>query len=157
VQQCTSLVCAAALDTHLARSSQHGAAAEALDARKIRNYREGGDGGKHAFSPLTWRCTGSSARWLQHAVRLLSTIAGIVADSNKVEQCDFVENALRKLSVGLCRGNGMLLRAGVPAVAKASGRAFQAGLGAGSGADSVNCALLVLVLEQLTRAAQTRV
>jgi hypothetical protein len=38
------------------------------------------------------------------------------------------QNTLRELSVGLCRGNGMLFRAGLQAVAQASGRSFQAGL-----------------------------
>jgi hypothetical protein len=45
-----------------------------------------------------------------------------------VEKRDFVENTLRELSVGLCRGNGMLFRAGLQAVAQASGRSFHAGL-----------------------------
>jgi hypothetical protein len=61
-------------------------------------------------------------------MQLLSTLAGIAADSGKVQKRDFVENTLRELSVGLCRGNSMLFRAGLQAVAKASGRSFQAGL-----------------------------
>jgi hypothetical protein len=40
-------------------------------------------------------------------MQLLSTLAGIAADSGKVEKRDFVENTLRELSVGLCRGNGI--------------------------------------------------
>jgi hypothetical protein len=41
-------------------------------------------------------------------------------DQRQEEKRDFVENTLRERSVGLCRGNGMLFRAGLQAVAKAS-------------------------------------
>jgi hypothetical protein len=102
-----------------------GVAAEARDALKIRNYREGGDGGAYAFSPLSMEAYG---RLGKAAMQLLSTLAGIAADSGKVEKRDCVENTLRELSVGLCGGNGMLFRAGLQAVAQASGRSFQAGL-----------------------------
>ena len=40
----------------------------------------------------------------------------------------FVTNALRELSVALCKGNGVLLRRSLGAVARATGRAFREGL-----------------------------
>jgi hypothetical protein len=102
-----------------------GAAAEARDALKIRNYREGGDGGAYAIIPLSMETYG---RLGKAAMQLLLTLAGIAADSGKLKKHGFVENTLRKLSLGLCRGNGTLFRAGLEAVAKASGRSFQKGL-----------------------------
>jgi hypothetical protein len=55
-----------------------GAAAEARDALKIRNCREGGDGGAHAFSPLSME---TYERLGKAAMQLLSTLAGIAAHS----------------------------------------------------------------------------
>ena len=61
------------------------------------------------------------------AMQLLNTLAEMASASGSVDKGDFVGSALRELSVSLCRGNGVMYRAGLKVQARCSGRAFMSG------------------------------
>ena len=69
----------------------------------------------------------SYGRLGEPAMRLLNTLADSAAAGGVVVKGDFVRNALRELCFGLCRGNGIVYRAGFKMLARASGRAFLSG------------------------------
>jgi hypothetical protein len=48
--------------------------------------------------------------------------------TGKVDRRKFEGNTMRELSVALCRGNGMVFRAGRQVLARRMGRAIQRGL-----------------------------
>jgi hypothetical protein len=60
-------------------------------------------------------------------MRLINRLAGIAAESGKVDKGAFVAYTLREMSVGLARYNGMLFRGGLKVMARVTGRMFQAG------------------------------
>ena len=77
----------------------------------------------HAFVPLSTKTFG---RLGKPAMALLNKLAECASASGVVFK-DFVVNALRELSVGLCRGNCVLYKRSLYALARVSGTAFRAG------------------------------
>ena len=61
------------------------------------------------------------------AMALLNKVAECASASGVVFKDGFVVNALRELSVGLCRGNWVLYKRSLCALALVSGTAFRAG------------------------------
>ena len=61
------------------------------------------------------------------ATALLNKLAECASASGVVFKNDFVVIALRELSVGLCRGNYVLYKRSLYALARVSGTAFRAG------------------------------
>ena len=60
---------------------------------------------------------------------LLRKVAGLAAESRRVNKQRWLTRALRKLSVALMRGNSWAFKAGLSVgVRRSPGRAFQAGL-----------------------------
>ena len=72
----------------------------------------------------------SYGRLGQPAMELLNVLATVASASGFVDKAAFVSNALRELGVALCRGQGLLFRAGLKTLARASGVAFAAGASA---------------------------
>jgi hypothetical protein len=107
-----------------AAAATAGSAAAVRDQQKRARYDRGGDTGGYAFVPLSVESYG---RMGVPAMQLLNTLADTAAASGAVVKGDFVRNTLRELSVGLCKGNGILYRAGLKILARASGRAFLSG------------------------------
>ena len=60
-------------------------------------------------------------------MELINTLATAAAESGVYKE-GFVINALRELSVSLCRGNGIMFRRGLMNMARVSGAAFREGL-----------------------------
>ena len=60
-------------------------------------------------------------------MELLNTLATAAAGASDVEKGDFVTNALREISVALCRGNARVYRHGEAAFARVSGVAIVPG------------------------------
>jgi hypothetical protein len=61
------------------------------------------------------------------SLALLNILAESASASGIVFKDSFVVNALRELSAGLCRGNWVLYKCGLYALARVSGNAFHAG------------------------------
>jgi hypothetical protein len=61
-------------------------------------------------------------------MKLLHSLGNEAAGPGGVTQASFENGALRKLSVGLCRGNFLPYRASVGMLARSSGDSFRAGL-----------------------------
>ena len=101
-----------------------GSAAATRDARKRALYRTADPNG-YAFTPLSVETYG---RLGEPAMELLNALAGVAAAGGTVFKAGFVTNALRELSITLCRGNGALYRAGLGVFARVTGHAFHAGL-----------------------------
>jgi hypothetical protein len=70
----------------------------------------------------------SYGRLSQPAMKLLHTLSEEAAGPGDVSQASFVDGALRKLSVGLVRGNCFPYRASVGMLAGSSGACFRPGL-----------------------------
>ena len=86
-----------------------GSAAAVSGARKVAAFEAlGGDGG-YEFTPLIVEAYG---RLGKPALELLSRLADIASEGGKVTKAGFIASALKEMSVGLCRGNGMMLAAG---------------------------------------------
>ena len=100
-----------------------GSAAAVRDHQKRTKY-DRGDAGGYAFVPLSIETYG---RLGEPAMKLLNTLADTAAAGGVVVKGDFVRSALRELSTGLCKGNGIVYRAGLKILARASGRAFLSG------------------------------
>jgi len=100
-----------------------GSAAAVRDRQKRARYDQAVNG-SYAFVPLSVESYG---RLGEPAMRLLNTLADSAAAGGVVVKGDFVRNALRELCFGLCRGNGIVYRAGFKMLARASGRAFLSG------------------------------
>ena len=86
---------------------------------------ETGDPNGYAFVPLVVETYG---RMGKAAMGLLNTLATSAIAGGAMKKSSFVTNALRQLSVGLCRGNGVMYRRGLGILATASGRAFRPGM-----------------------------
>jgi len=103
-----------------------GAAAAARDAFKVAKYRASPMGGACEFVPLSVESYG---RMGAPAMALLRKVAGLAAESRRVNKQRWLTGALRKLSVALMRGNSWAFKAGLSVgVRRSPGRAFQAGL-----------------------------
>ena len=102
-----------------------GAAAEVRGARKVAKYVCSQAGGGYAFEPIIVETYG---RVGEPAHKLLKRLAGIAAQSGKVDKEAFMANTLKEMSVGLCRGNGMILAAGQKVLTKVTGYDVQPGL-----------------------------
>ncbi len=80
----------------------------------------------YAFTPLS---TESFGRLGKPAMTLLSELAEAAAAGPPVRPKDgFVAHALRELSIGLCKGNAVLYKRSMYALARVSGDAFRAGM-----------------------------
>ncbi len=101
-----------------------GAAAANRDVHKRARYELSNPDG-YAFRPLSIESYGHLGK---PAMELLNTLASTAAEGGTVRKDHFVSNALRELSVGLCRGNAEVYRRSMTALARASGNAFRAGM-----------------------------
>ena len=101
-----------------------GGAAAARDRRKRTKYQSADPNG-YAFSPLSHETFGRIGK---PAMELLNTLATTASAGGDVIKDGFVNNALRELSIGLCRGNAVMYRRSLQVLARASGRAFMTGL-----------------------------
>ena len=61
-------------------------------------------------------------------MKLLNTLAIEASASGAVDKGCFVTNALRQLSITMCRANGLMFRRGLEALAKVTGTNFASGL-----------------------------
>ncbi len=113
-----------AADSYLRLAQTIGGAASDRDKTKIARYRTADPNG-YKFVPLSVESYG---RWGKPAMELLNTLASKAADDGVVAKDRFVTNALRELSVTLCRGNGQMYRRGLNELARVSGIYFRAGL-----------------------------
>jgi hypothetical protein len=118
-----SVVHPAAPTYRQAASRDAGAAAAHRDRSKREQY-ERADPQGYAFIPLSVESYG---RLGKPAMELLNTLATKAGGSEEFKGC-FVTNALRELSVALCKGNAVLYRRGLNMLAKKSGRHFVPGL-----------------------------
>ena len=59
---------------------------------------------------------------------MLNTLADVAATGGTVDRDAFMRTALRELSIGLCRGNGVLYKRSVTVLARVTGTSFLAGL-----------------------------
>jgi hypothetical protein len=113
-----------AASTYVAAAARTtGSAAAVRDRHKQARY-DRGDAGGYAFVPLSVETYG---RMGAPAMKLLNTLADTAAAAGVVIKGDFVRNTLRELSVGLCKGNGLMYRAGLKILARTSGCAFLSG------------------------------
>ena len=112
-------------ETHRqAASVTDGRAAAHRDGVKRRRYGDGNED-VFAFVPLSVETYG---RWGRPAMRLLNNMAESAASMGRVSKAGFVSSAQRQLSIALQRGNGVLMRASMNTLAKASGHDFLDGL-----------------------------
>ena len=94
------------------------------DADKRRLYRAH-EPDAYDFVPLSHESFGRLGR---PAMELLNKLADTAVRCGDVRRDVFVTNALRRLSVGLCKGNAFILLVGLRALAEISGRAVLCGL-----------------------------
>ena len=100
-----------------------GAAGRAKDNDKIRRYRRN-DTNAYDFIPFAVESFG---RLSPKAMERLNTLATAAAGASAVDKGNFVTNALREISVALCRGNAQVYRHGEAAFARLSGVAMVPG------------------------------
>ena len=114
-----------AAPTYVAAAAQtDGSAAAARDQLKRARYQSD-DPAAYAFQPLSVETYG---RLGKPAMQMLNTLASAATNAGVQHKGNFVTNALRELSVGLCRGNSVLYRRSLHVLALASGIAFRAGM-----------------------------
>jgi hypothetical protein len=113
-----------AATTFLQAARVPGGAAAARDQRKRSRYQTADPNG-YAFTPLSHESYG---RLGKPAMQFLNTLAITASAGGVVRKGDFVANALRELSITLCRGNGAMYRRGLAVLTHASGHAYQPGL-----------------------------
>ena len=101
-----------------AAATTAGAAAEQRDREKISKYRLADPTG-YDFIPLS---TESFGRHGRPAMVFLKKLADYAASTGSVDAESFVTNSLRELSIGLCRGNAVVYRGGLSALARVTGR-----------------------------------
>ena len=89
------------------------------DVRKRNDYRAY-DPDAYSFVPLSHETHG---RLGQPAMGHLNRLATVVSWCGTVKRTLFATNALRRLSVALCKGNAYVLRAGLQSLAGITGRA----------------------------------
>lgn len=113
-----------AASSYLQAARTVGGAAAVRDAAKTVRY-ESIDPNGYTFVPISVETFG---RLGKPAMELINKLAATAAAGGAVEKSAFMANALRELSVGLCRGNGVLYRSSLGVLARASGSAFMAGM-----------------------------
>lgn len=114
-----------AADTYVrAAARTEGSAAAARDQAKRRSY-EMNDPNGYAFTPLS---TETFGRLGKPAMQLLNTLADEAEAGGGVYKDGFVTNALREMSICLCKGNAVLYKRSLMSLARASGSAFMAGM-----------------------------
>ena len=101
-----------------------GGAALVRDDAKRAKY-ETADPTGYAFVPLSHESFG---RMGTPAMKLLNSLAVLANAGGRVVKDGFVGNALKELSISLCRGNALMYRRGLGALARATGSCFTAGL-----------------------------
>jgi len=110
--------------TYLQAARTAGGAAAVRDQAKRAHYQSADPNG-YAFTPLS---TETFGRLGKPAMELLNSLATEATAGGVVCKDGFVTNALRELSVSLCRGNGVLHRRCLGHLARVSGHAFRAGM-----------------------------
>jgi hypothetical protein len=114
-----------AASTYVAGAAQtDGSAAAARDQLKRARYQTD-DPAAYAFTPLSVETYG---RLGKPAMQFLNTLAHSATNAGVRTKGDFVTNALRELSIGLCRGNAILYSRSLYVLARVSGFAFRAGM-----------------------------
>ena len=113
-----------AASTYAHQARVPGGAAAARDQLKITKYQTADPNG-YAFTPLSHESCGRVGK---PATQLLTSLAIAASAAGVVVKGDFVESALRELSVSLCRGNGVMYRSGLQVFATLAGGAFEEGL-----------------------------
>ena len=106
-------------------SAVDGAAAAMAEDNKASEYRHDVDGGAYAWEPVVMESCG---RLGKGAMRVLNRLALVAAESDGVEKHVFVQRAQQVLSVARVRGNALIWKGGLHAMAHGGGRCFQAGL-----------------------------
>lgn len=109
--------CASTYRWHSAR--EVGWAARRRDGDKRTAYRAH-DPDAYDFVPLSQESYGRLGR---PAMEHLNMLADVAERSGDVRRDRFVRNALRRLSVAMCKGNAHVLRMGMQRLAKVSGGA----------------------------------
>ena len=112
-----------AASTYMHAARVEGGAAAMRDQAKRAQY-ESGDPNGYAFVPLSMESFG---RLGKPAMQLLNTLATKAVDGGVVVKGSFVVNAMRELSVGLMKGNGLMFRRGLGVMAGITGTSFSAG------------------------------
>ena len=107
-----------------AAAQQDGAAAARRDQDKRTKYNRIDSSG-YTFYPLS---TESYGRLGAPAMQLLNKLADIADDTGPIEKDTFVTNALRELSIALCRGNALVYRSCASALNRLTGVAPTSGL-----------------------------
>ena len=95
-----------------------GSAAETRAAKKVAKYALREPGG-YDFTPLVVESYG---RQCSATHTLLNLLGRLAADSGRVSKGAWVEGALRRLSIALCKGNDFLFRANLHAFCRAAGK-----------------------------------
>ena len=99
-------------DTYCGRAAREDGprgAAETRDVQKRNAYRLH-DPDAYSFVPLSHETYG---RLGQPAIDHMNRVATVASRCGTVKRALFVTNALRRLSVALCKGNALVLRAGL--------------------------------------------
>ena len=101
-----------------------GAVAARRDKEKMDKHRASAEGGADGLVPLSVETYG---RMGGQAMQLLRDLAELASEGGAVDEQRRVQRALRKLSVGLMRGNEWKVKAGLGVGARRAGRVLQAG------------------------------
>ena len=101
-----------------AAATTAGSAAEERAAKKVAKYALREPGG-YDFTPLVVESYG---RQCSATHTLLNLLGRLAADSGRVSKGAWVEGALRRLSIALCKGNDFLFRANLHAFCRAAGK-----------------------------------
>ena len=106
-------------NSHVAAASRTaGSAAETLALQKVRKYALHEPGG-YDFTPLVVESYGRQCK-SSHA--LLNKLGHLASDSGRVTKGSWVECALRRLSVALCKGNDFIFRSNLHSFCRAAGK-----------------------------------
>ena len=106
------------MNTHWQAAATAGAAAELRASKKVRKYALREPGG-YRFAPLVIESYG---RHCAAAHALLNELGELAADGGRVAKAAWVEGALRRLGVALCRGQDFIFRANLHSYCRAAGR-----------------------------------
>ena len=132
-------------DTYVqAAATTAGAAAKVRDDQKYRKYYPAGS----AVYRMVPRSYESYVHLGQPASQLLNELAILASSSEAVGKAQFVESALRELSVTLCRGNHRIVAAYAAPDARMTGSALIPGLPVVllcAAADNARCLQLLLL------------
>jgi hypothetical protein len=124
-----SVIHPAAASYALPASKTAGAAAEIREQSKKNKYAANAGENAFQFVPLVHESYG---RLGKDAMAFLGELAnaavGAAQVGSGVTKQAFITGALRELSVALCRGNGVVCRASLQCVARASGTGFREGM-----------------------------